>query len=374
MNVQKSLLFYRFPDFNQRHRAGAADGTAPPAPPAPGTPPVPGEPPIAFSMFFEGGSFLGVHTEDINKENMGRYGMREVRGVGITQVVKDSPAEKAGLRKDDVILRFEGDSVTSSRKLTRLVSEVAPDQTARLTISRGGAEQEVSVTIGKRDNSMNAFQHWEGFKNFKDFKDLEGLKELKELDKLKEFKDLPGTRNWKWEGQGPDADTMIFSFGGGRRIGVSTMELTKQLADYFGIADGKGVLITNVGDNSPAAKAGLRAGDVITAVDGEKVEGSGDISRAINKNKDGDVTLTVIRNKDRRTITVTPSAAPPNPPGTAPRVGVRRVVIPRIELGSTPEMNIVIPQIDLPTIPEVNIEIDKVVKPRVVRTRTTQPI
>ncbi len=64
-----------------------------------------------------GGSFLGVHAEDINKENMARYSMREARGVGITQVVKDSPAEKAGLRKDDVIVRFENDSVTSVRKL-----------------------------------------------------------------------------------------------------------------------------------------------------------------------------------------------------------------------------------------------------------------
>ena len=88
-------------------------------------------------------------TEDISKENMGRYGMREVRGVGVTQVVKDSPAEKAGLKKDDVILRFDGESVTSARKLSRLVSESSPDQTVRLTISRGGAEQEVSATLSK---------------------------------------------------------------------------------------------------------------------------------------------------------------------------------------------------------------------------------
>jgi serine protease Do len=88
---------------------------------------------------------------------MGRYGLREARGVGITQVVKDSPADKAGLRKDDVIMRFEGESVTSVRKLTRLVSEVAPDQTARLSISRGGNEQEVSVTMGKRDQATNTF-------------------------------------------------------------------------------------------------------------------------------------------------------------------------------------------------------------------------
>jgi serine protease Do len=340
---------------------------APPVPLDPVAPPVPAEPPAAFSMFFEGGSFLGVHTEDLNRENISRYGVREVRGVGITEVVKDSPAEKAGLRKDDVILRFEGDNVTSTRKLSRLVSEVAPDQTARLTISRAGAEQEVSVTIGKRDNSTNTFERREGFENFKD---------LKELDKLKDLKDLPpGVKTWKWEGQGPDNDAFVFSFGGGRRIGISTMQLTRQLADYFGITDGKGVLVTSVGDDSPAAKAGLKAGDIITAVDGEKVEGSGDISRAINKKKDGDVTLSVIRNKDRRTITVTPTAAPAGPPGAAPRVGGRRVVIPRIDLGSIPEMNIVIPQIEMPVIPEINIELgDQVVKPRIVRTRTTHPI
>src|SRR6185436_19078698 len=86
---------------------------AAPAPPAsPSAPTGDGEPLRAFSLFIEGGSFLGVQAEDVNKENMGRYGLRDARGVGITQVLKDSPAEKAGLRKDDVILRFEGDSVT----------------------------------------------------------------------------------------------------------------------------------------------------------------------------------------------------------------------------------------------------------------------
>src|SRR5882724_566258 len=95
-----------------------------------------------FSIFLGGGTFLGVGTEDISKENMGRYGMREVRGVGVTQVMKDSPAEKAGLKKDDVILRFEGESVTSARRLSRLVNESSPGHTVRITIGRGGGEEE----------------------------------------------------------------------------------------------------------------------------------------------------------------------------------------------------------------------------------------
>jgi membrane-associated protease RseP (regulator of RpoE activity) len=87
--------------------------------------------------FFMGGTYLGVRAEDVSKENMGRYSMREVRGVGVTEVLKDSPAEKAGLRKDDVIVGFNGEPVTSARKLNRLVAESSADQNVRLTISRG---------------------------------------------------------------------------------------------------------------------------------------------------------------------------------------------------------------------------------------------
>lgn len=343
---------------------------APPAPPAPLMPDVPDAPaapgdyPPALSMFFEGGSFIGVYAEDVSRENMGRYGLREVRGVGVTQVVKDSPAEKAGLKKDDVILRFEGDSVTSVRKLNRLVSEVAPDQTVRLAIRRGGAEQEVAVTIGKRNVSANTFHRLEGPEG------LEGFRGMLTPG-------APGANVWKWERQGPGGEGMAFSFGNNRRIGASTIQLTKQLADYFGIADGKGVLVTSVTDDSPAAKAGLRAGDVITLVDGEKVEVAGDLSRAINKKKDGDVTLTVIRNKTPRNITVTPKEVTPFvQPGTAPRAG-RRMVIPRVELGSIPEMNIVIPQIDLPVLPQINVQLPgriRAPKVRVIRTPDAQPI
>jgi serine protease Do len=341
-----------------------------PAPLSPGTPRTPGEPPMAFSLYLDEGSFLGVHTEDINKENMARYNMREVRGVGVTQVVKDSPAEKAGLRKDDVIVRFEGDSVTSVRKLTRLVSEVAPDQSVRLVISRGGSEQEVAVTMGKRDNSMTSFRRLEELQGLEGFKDLENFKGLGRLKELhKGFP--PGAQVWKWEG--PGDGNFVYSFGNHRRIGVSTMDLTKQLADYFGIADGKGVLVTAVSEDSPAAKAGVKAGDVIISIDGEKVDGAGDLSRGINKKKDGDVTLTLIRNKNQRNVTVTPKEfTPAAVPGAVPRVSGRRVTVPRIELGSIPAVNVTLPQITLPIIPEINIEIpDKVVKPRVVR--STQP-
>jgi membrane-associated protease RseP (regulator of RpoE activity) len=206
---------------------------------------------------------------------------------------------------------------------------------------------------------------------------VQGLKGLQGPEGLQRLMPpgAPGANIWKWEGTGPDGQGMVFAFGGGRRIGVSTTQLTKQLADYFGIADGKGVLVTSVADDSPAAKAGIKAGDVITAIDGEKVEGAGDLSRAINKKKDGEVTLIVIHNKTQRTVTVTPTEAkPPDQPGVPQG---RRIVVPRIEVGSIPEMNIVIPQINFPVIPEINIQLPKKIRTprvRVIKSPAQQPI
>ena len=322
-----------------------------PAPPA--APELPDEPfEQNFSFFISGDGFLGVYAENISRENMGRYHMNQVRGVGVTQVVKDSPAEKAGLRKDDVILRIDGENITSVRKLNRIVSELAPDQSVRISVSRGGSEQEVTATIGKRSNSSFAG------------------------DLLRD-----GPRVWKWEGTEPrewkfesplrdrlldnnDGD-LTFILGNSRRIGVSTMELTKQLADYFGITGGKGVLVTSVTDNGPAATAGVRAGDVITAVDGEAIDSPGDITRVINRKKEGDVTLTVIRNKSQQTIRVTPRDGNGFSGKLGrPQVG-RRIVIPRIEI-PTPEIDIAMPSIVIPSIPSININMPRIrVAPRI---------
>ena len=181
-------------------------------------------------------------------------------------------------------------------------------------------------------------------------------------------------KSFKWEmkpfGRGDLFDNdgnFSFALGNTRRIGVSTMELTKQLADYFGITSGKGVLVTSVTDDGPAAKAGVRAGDVITAIEGEEVDSPGDLSRVINRKKDGDVTLTIIRNKSQQTIRVTPGEA--RVPGTLdrPQVG-RRIVIPRIDF---PDIDIAMPRVVVPavSIPSININMPRIrVTPRRIRT------
>lgn len=330
-----------------------AQQTAPPAPPDP-----PDEPfdqlEQNFSIFVDGGGFLGVYAENISRENMSRYRVSQVRGVGVTQVVKDSPAEKAGLRKDDVILRLDGENVSSVRKLNRLVSELSPDQAVKVTISRGGSEQEVTATIGKRNNSsmaQNLFGteprifKWEG-------PDMKGFKWETPLNK----NDFPNFNN---------DGNLSFFLSNTRRIGVSTMSLTKQLADYFGIADGKGALVTAVTEDGPAAKAGVKAGDVITAVDGEAVDSPGDISRVISRKKEGDVTLTIIRNKSQQTIHVTPREGVGTRTMGNPQIG-RRIVIPRIVIPTIPDIDVAMPNIVIPSIPAINVQMPRIrVMPRV---------
>ena len=331
-----------------------AQQTAPPAPPDPPDEPVDQN----FSIVIDGSGFLGVYAENISRGNMGRYHVNQVRGVGVTQVVKESPAEKAGLRKDDVILRLDGENVTSVRKLNRVVSELSPDQSVKVAISRGGNEQEVTATIGKRNNT-NMVQNllggeprifkWEG----------------------------PDLKNFKWETPFPQRNELFnqgdlsFFLNNSRRIGVSTMSLTKQLADYFGIADGKGALVTSVTEDGPAAKAGVKAGDVITAVDGEAVDSPGDISRVVSRKKEGDVTLTIIRNKSQQTIRVTPREGAFSGTLGNPQIG-RRIVIPRIEIPTIPDVEIAMPNIVIPSIPAINIQMPRVrVTPRV-RVRGSQ--
>jgi serine protease Do len=311
-----------------------------PAPPAPPADVEPFE--QNFSFLIDGSGFLGVYAENINRENMGRYRLSQVRGVGVTQVVKDSPAEKAGLRKDDVILRIDGETVNSVRKLNRLVSEMAPDHSVRITVSRGGAEQEITATIGKRTNSSM----------------VQGL--FKGEPRIWKW-DGNDPKVWKWEGPLFDKDLLenegdlTFLLSNSRRIGVSTMSLTKQLAEYFGIAGGQGVLVTSVTDDSPAAKAGVRAGDVITAVDGETVDSSGDLARIINRKKEGDVTLTIIRNKTQQTIRVTPKEGGGFSGTVSPADIGRRIVIPRIEF-SFPTIEVDLPRVRVtPRFPRVRV-------------------
>lgn len=239
------------------------------------------------------GGYLGIQPKEVTKENYTSFGLSEVRGVAISKVVEKSPAANAGVRENDVIVRFNGNSVTSTRQLLRLISEVAPDHQATLTVLRNGSEQNLTVTIGKRETpySGNVFN----LENPPDFPNSPNFSRIP----------LPpsGALIPKLENGGGQ---FAYIFGSNRQIGVGVTPLTKQLGDYFGATEGKGLLINNVSENSPAAGAGLQAGDIITSVDGKEVNEIPALTRVLNEKKEGVVTITFLRNKVQQTVTVEP--------------------------------------------------------------------
>lgn len=292
------------------------------------TPVAQAESPLLAALATGGDNYLGIAATEVTRENMGRYNLREPRGVVILRVAAGSPAERAGLKAGDVILRFDGEQVTTHSKLQRLINEAAPEQNIRLTISRNGTEQEISVTLGRRTDGLQALA-----KVYSTTPNAEARRSLEQLQ-----------RN-----QG------VMALGWGRRIGVSTTQLTRQLADYFNVPGGRGLLITAVSENSPASRAGLKAGDVIMDVDGQKIESAGDLSRAINRQSDGDITLTIIRNRERRTLRVTPEKREPGAINASPEL---LEISPEAFEFSMPTIDIRIPQIKQVapiTIPRIKI-------------------
>jgi serine protease Do len=250
--------------------------------------------PQAFAFEFSG-SYLGVETGEVTKENFSKLGLREVRGVAVEKVMDGSPAQTAGLQSGDVILKFNGEEVTSVRKLTRMIGEVAPDHQARVLVLRGGSERELTVTLGKRP--MPKFENG-GFRAMSPGR--LGRLEFPPMAPMPPMSEAPLFRTYP----GEDQDVFVFRSVAGRRIGISVTGLTKQLSDHYGV-DG-GVIINNVRENSPAAKAGLKAGDIIVEVEGKQIKGDVDLIRSIGEKKEGSVTLTIVRGGNRQTISVTP--------------------------------------------------------------------
>ena len=261
--------------------------------------------PKAFAWSFgdEGGSYLGVETQEVNRDNYGKFGLRDVRGVAVEKVMENSPAQAAGLQNGDVIVRFNGEEVTSARKLTRLVGEVAPDHEAKVSVLRNGSERNLTVTMGKRPTPT--FQNG----NFEfNFPNAPGKVEIPNMPNMPAFPNMGEMPNIQVAPGNGENDMYVWRSGSSRQIGVSVSPVTKQLGDYFGVTGGSGLLINTVRENSPAAKAGLKAGDVITEVNGKAVKGNFDLIQAISEKNEGDVELTIIRDRQIQTVRVTPEA------------------------------------------------------------------
>lgn len=245
-------------------------------------------------------SFLGVGVADVNADRVKALKLKEERGAEITRVEDDSPASKAGLKTGDVVLEYNGQRVEGTEQFVRMVRETPEGRQARLVVSRDGATQNVTATIGARKGgSVFVGQPF----------DSEKLRQ--QMDKLKEQIRIQ-----------PDVPKMSLSWSSGP-LGITAQSLESQLAEYFGVKEG--VLVAAVTKDSAAEKAGIKAGDVILKVDEAKVTAPREITSAIRKLGDRlTFPVTVVRNHkemslsvtlpERRKLAAPVPPAPPTPP------------------------------------------------------------
>jgi serine protease Do len=256
-------------------------------------PPVRGQtrvtPKVRALEMLSGGSRIGVSIRDVEESDS----KTAQAGVIVEEVATESPGEKAGIRKGDAIVEFDGERVRSARQLTRVVQETPSGRTVSAVLLREGKKTPVSIT--PRDDGRFSFS---GFDDLGDFSP--------------EFKFRVAPRVTPPTPPTPPSPPMVWDFDGliGRsgRLGISIDSLSPQLAEYFGTKEG--VLVSSVSDNSAAAKAGLKAGDVITNFNGSTINDPQDMRRRIQSLNDGDeFTVTVMR--DRKPVTLKGKAESP---------------------------------------------------------------
>jgi len=228
------------------------------------------------------GSWLGVGVAEVTSEKVKELRLPAERGALLGKIVPDSPAAKAGLKENDVVTEINGQRVEGSEQFRRMIREIPAGRTAQLSVWRDGRQQNIAVTLGKPEvghaRAMVAPAPGSFAFHMPDLPDMSAL---------------DGLRNFS------------FSTPGHARLGIDAEDLEGDFGNYFGAPDGEGVLVRNVFENSPAAKAGLKAGDVITSLDGERIRSASELREKLVAKKDAkSVKLGLLRNRAEMPLTV----------------------------------------------------------------------
>jgi C-terminal processing protease CtpA/Prc len=242
---------------------------------------------------FGNGGYLGIEPVEVTKQNIAKYGLSTVRGVAVEKVVENSPAQSAGLQKGDVIVAINTEEVSSIRKMMRIISEIAPDHQAKLTVLRNGEEHEFTATLAKRPMTK--------------FEDVPSIRRFPVPMEDGQTMRFPGPTFPSSDGDilvRSPGNTVVY-YNEDRQIGARVTKLTKQLGEHFGVSEG--MLINEIIDDSPAAKVGLKAGDVIVELDGKQITNQLELTRALMAKKEGEVLLTIVRDKTKQNVKILPS-------------------------------------------------------------------
>jgi serine protease Do len=229
------------------------------------------------------GSRLGVEIRDVDDADVKREKLPAPAGAVIEEVRAGSAAEKAGVKAGDVVVTFDRENVRSARHLARLVDETPDGRQVEMTVMRNGERLTLNATP---EATQPFWQTWQGFRD-------------RQMPRLAE----------RFELTVPEFDSRVLRdrlrpyviFDGRGRLGVGVQDLTAQLGEYFGATSG-GVLVTEVDGGTPAAQAGLRAGDVITRIGDQQVKTADELRRRL-ADATGDVRITFLRDRREQTVT-----------------------------------------------------------------------
>jgi serine protease Do len=233
----------------------------------------------------DGSSWLGVETHEVTADKAKELKLSAERGVVLGKIVPDSPAAKAGLKENDVVTELNGQRVEGAAQFRRMIHEIPAGRSIQLTVWRDGRTQTISATLGKSEERRHAMKMVTPSPGAFAFR-------------MPEMPDIP---SMEWNGN------MLFG-GGQPRLGIDAEDLSGQLGAFFGAPDGEGILVRDVNSGSPAEKAGVKAGDVITSLNGERIHTVGELREKLSAkhedNKDRTVKLGVLRNKSEISLNV----------------------------------------------------------------------
>ena len=228
------------------------------------------EPEQAVRIFAKSGTRIGVSVRDLNEDELKAS---KAGGIVIEDVDADGPAQKAGFKAGDIVVEFDGERVRSVQQFSRLVQETATGRSVQAAVSRDG--QRVALTVQPR--SDEPFKYWNN-----------------SGDDVFKLPKMAPPMMLKRDAFPPSFDSLIGGAGG--QLGIIVDELSPQLSEYFGTKEG--VLVTTVRDNSNASRAGVKAGDVITSINGGTVASAVDLRRRAQRLEGGDeFTLSIVRDR-----------------------------------------------------------------------------
>jgi serine protease Do len=261
---------------------------------------IPAQESSAVQFMRSGGSEIGVTIRDLSDEET-KGTKAAARGAVITAITPGGPAESAGMKQGDIVTDFDGERVRSARQFARIVEETPVGRRVDAAVNRDG--QRMTMNVQTRSGRS-------GFRLLSDM-----------APRMRDFgvfnfdmpspptppapPTAPAPRGVPAPPATPPApalpDVFRYFSGSASRLGITVDDLSSQLAEYFGTKDG--VLVSSVTDNSVAAKAGLKAGDVITSVNGEPVTSASELRRRIQRLDEGaEFTIGVLRDKKPMTL------------------------------------------------------------------------